>query len=51
LIHLDVGYSQAEDLMLMAEGAVEIRVLRRQRGNCEMERVEFELSGDFLNGQ
>jgi len=30
LTHPDVGYSQAEDLMLVAEGAVEIRVLRRR---------------------
>ena len=30
LTHPDVGYSQAEDLMVAAEGAVETRVLRRQ---------------------
>ena len=49
LTHPDVGYTQAEDLMVVAEGAVEIRVLRR-RGNCEVERAGFELSGDFING-
>ena len=30
MTHPDVGYSQAEDLMVAAEGAVETRVLRRQ---------------------
>ena len=30
MTHPDVGYSEAEDLMLIAEEAVEIRVLRRQ---------------------
>jgi len=30
MAHPDVGYSEAEDFMLVAEEAVEIRVLRRQ---------------------
>jgi transposase len=30
MAHPDVGYSEAEDFMLAAEEAVEIRVLRRQ---------------------
>jgi hypothetical protein len=30
--------------MLVVEGAVEIRVLRRQWGNCEVEREGFEPS-------
>jgi len=30
LTHPDVGYSETEDLMLVAEEAVEIQVLRRR---------------------
>ena len=33
MTHSDVGYSQVEGLMLVAEEAVEIRVLRRQGKN------------------
>jgi len=37
--------------MLVVEGAVEIRVLRRQGQTARWSRAGFELSGDFIHGQ